>query len=76
MCPVPASFAWRRTFRAAVLELTMTTVMSFVVVTTTRRLMGTTGDTAGDWWNTPQGRLLAITAWPVGQHRLYRRRAS
>lgn len=53
--PEPAPFAWRRTFRAAVLELTMTTVMSFVVVTTTRRLMGTTGDTAGDWWNTPQG---------------------
>ncbi|MCT9108869.1 hypothetical protein ACFWD7_11570 [Streptomyces mirabilis] len=63
-CPVPASFAWRRTFRAAVLELTMTTVMLFVVVTTTRRLMGTTDDAAGGWWNTPQGRLLAVA--PIG----------
>ncbi|MEV4453451.1 MULTISPECIES: hypothetical protein [Streptomyces] len=39
--PERAPFAGRRTFRAAALELTMTTVMLFVVVTTTRRLSTT-----------------------------------
>ncbi|MFF3580351.1 hypothetical protein [Streptomyces mirabilis] len=26
--------------------------------------MGTTGDAAGGWWNTPQGRLFAVA--PIG----------
>jgi len=61
--PAPARTApqpWRETAVTAALELVMTAMMLFVVVTATRWLMGTMDRTAGGWWNTPQGRLLAI----------------
>ena len=38
----------------------MTAIMLFVAVTATRWLMGTLNSADGGWWNTPQGRLLAL----------------
>jgi len=50
----------RRTLHSALLELALTAVMLFVVATTVRWLMGTLDPAAGGWWNTPEGRLLAV----------------
>ncbi|MFF3333619.1 aquaporin [Streptomyces sp. NPDC002888] len=52
--------ARRRTLQPALLELALTALMLFVVVTTVRWLMGTLDPGADGWWNTPEGRLLAI----------------
>ncbi|WP_427918817.1 aquaporin [Streptomyces sp. cg40] len=50
----------RGILRSALLELALTTLMMFVVVTTVRWLMGTLAPGADGWWNTPEGRLLAL----------------
>lgn len=52
--------ACRCTLRSALLELALTALMMFVVATTVRWLMGTLDPAAGGWWNTPEGRLLAV----------------
>ena len=52
--------AWRRTLHSALLELALTALMLFVVTTTVRWFMGTLDPAAGGWWNTPEGRLLAV----------------
>uniref|UniRef100_A0AAU1ZRS6 Aquaporin n=1 Tax=Streptomyces sp. NBC_00093 TaxID=2975649 RepID=A0AAU1ZRS6_9ACTN len=52
--------AWRRTLHSALLELALTALMMFVVVTTVRWLMGTLDPAADGWWNTAEGRLLAL----------------
>ena len=54
------SLPWRRTLHSALLELALTAVMLFVVATTVRWLLGTIDPTNGGWWNTPEGRLLAV----------------
>ena len=51
---------WRRGFRSALLELALTAVMLFVVATVVRWLMGSIDPASGGWWNTPEGRLLAV----------------
>jgi glycerol uptake facilitator-like aquaporin len=52
--------AWRRPLRSALLELALTALMMFAVATTVRWLMGTLDPAAGGWWNTPEGRLVAV----------------
>ncbi|SOD89586.1 MIP/aquaporin family protein [Streptomyces sp. Ag109_G2-15] len=52
--------ACQRTLHSALLELALTALMMFVVVTTVRWLMGTLDPTAHGWWHTPEGRLLAV----------------
>ncbi|MET7574363.1 aquaporin [Streptomyces sp. NPDC005492] len=50
-----------RTLHSALLELALTALMLFVVATTVRWLMGTLDPGSGGWWwNTPEGRLLAV----------------
>jgi len=56
----PARPARRRTLHSALLELAPTALMMLVVVTTVRWLMGTLAPAAGGWWNTLEGRLLAV----------------
>ncbi|MGW3283506.1 MIP/aquaporin family protein [Streptomyces sp. NPDC001002] len=51
---------WRRTLHPALLELALTALMMFAVATTARWLMGTLDPAAGGWWNTPEGRLIAV----------------
>ena len=51
---------WRRTLHSALLELALTALMLFVVATTVRWLLGTIDPASGGWWNTPEGRLLAV----------------
>ncbi|MGW0837656.1 MIP/aquaporin family protein [Streptomyces prunicolor] len=51
---------WRRTLHSALLELALTAAMLFVVATTVRWLLGTLDPANGGWWNTPEGRLLAV----------------
>jgi len=50
----------RTALPAAALELVLTAVMLFIVVTATRWLMGTVDPSAGGWWNTVPARLLAL----------------
>ncbi|MFJ9241565.1 MIP/aquaporin family protein [Streptomyces sp. NPDC101776] len=50
----------RRTLHSALLELALTALMLFVVATTVRWLLGTLDPASGGWWNTPEGRLLAV----------------
>lgn len=54
------SLPWRRTLHSAVLELALTALMLFIVATTVRWLLGTIDPANGGWWNTPEGRLLAV----------------
>ncbi|MEV6485707.1 aquaporin [Streptomyces sp. NPDC051576] len=49
-----------RTLHSALLELALTALMLFVVATTVRWLMGSIDPGSGGWWNTPEGRLLAV----------------
>lgn len=56
----PTHPTWRRTLHSALLELTLTALMMFAVTTTVRWLMGTLDPAAGGWWNTPEGRLVAV----------------
>lgn len=57
---VSPSPPWRRTLHSALLELALTALMLFVVATTVRWLLGTIDPASGGWWNTPEGRLLAV----------------
>ncbi|WP_460062476.1 MIP/aquaporin family protein [Streptomyces sp. YKOK-I1] len=52
--------AHQRTLHSALLEFALTALMMFVVVTTTRWLLGTLDTTGGGWWNTPEGRFLVV----------------
>ncbi|WP_427918524.1 MIP/aquaporin family protein [Streptomyces sp. cg40] len=52
--------ASRRTLHSALLELALTALMLFIVATTVRWLLGTLDPAADDWWNVPEGRLLAV----------------
>ena len=51
---------WRRSFHSALLELALTALMLFVVATVVRWLLGTLDPANDGWWNTPEGRLLAV----------------